>query len=132
MPKSRAVSKMPRSRKTLNVTNLSIRLASFSTSAGTPNGRILVSNKLLFVQFRFHRSSTEQSIPKARFDLALALFGSGRAESAIEELLQLVRLDRDWNEQAARNQLVKIFDAMGPTNPLTTSSRRQLSSILFS
>jgi putative thioredoxin len=69
---------------------------------------------------------------QARFDLALALFGNGRAEAAIDELLQLVRLDRDWNEQAARNQLVKIFDALGPTNPLTTSSRRRLSSILFS
>ncbi len=78
------------------------------------------------------RAAANPEDQQARFDFALALFGNGRAESAIEELLQLVRLDRDWNEQAARNQLVKIFDAMGPTNPLTTSSRRQLSSILFS
>jgi putative thioredoxin len=78
------------------------------------------------------RAAANPEDRQARFDLALALFGNGRAEAAIDELLQLVRLDRDWNEQAARNQLVKIFDALGPTNPLTTSSRRRLSSILFS
>jgi putative thioredoxin len=78
------------------------------------------------------RATASPEDRQARFDLALALFGNGRAEAAIDELLQLVRLDRDWNEQAARNQLVKIFDALGPTNPLTTSSRRRLSSILFS
>ena len=78
------------------------------------------------------RAAANPEDRQARFDLALALFGDGRAETAIDELLELVRLDRDWNEQAARNQLVKIFDALGPTNPLTTSSRRRLSSILFS
>jgi putative thioredoxin len=78
------------------------------------------------------RAAASPEDRQARFDLALALFGNGRAEAAIDELLQLVRLDRDWDEQAARNQLVKIFDALGPTNPLTTSSRRRLSSILFS
>ncbi len=78
------------------------------------------------------RAAANPEDRQARFDLALALFGNGRAEAAIDELLQLVRLDRDWDGQAARNQLVKIFDALGPTNPLTTSSRRRLSSILFS
>jgi putative thioredoxin len=78
------------------------------------------------------RAAASPEDRQARFDLALALFGNGRAEAAIDELLRLVRLDRDWDEQAARNQLVKIFDALGPTNPLTTSSRRRLSSILFS
>jgi putative thioredoxin len=78
------------------------------------------------------RAAASPEDRQARFDLALALFGNGRAEAAIDELLQLVRLDRDWDEHAARNQLVKIFDALGPTNPLTTSSRRRLSSILFS
>ena len=78
------------------------------------------------------RAAANPEDRQARFDLALALFGKGRAEAAIDELLQLVRLDRDWNDQAARNQLIKIFDALGPTNPLTVSSRRRLSSILFS
>ena len=44
----------------------------------------------------------------------------------------LIRRDREWNEQAARKQLLKFFEAMGPTDPLTVSARRRLSSILFS
>ncbi|MGF1641291.1 MAG: thioredoxin [Rhodospirillales bacterium] len=69
---------------------------------------------------------------QARFDLAMALFGKGRTEAAVDALLDLVRLDRQWNDHAARTQLLKIFDALGPTNPLTARARRRLSSILFS
>jgi putative thioredoxin len=68
---------------------------------------------------------------EARLELASALFGAGEREEAIEELLELVRRDREWNEQAGRRQLVKFFEAMGPTDPLTVSARRRLSSILF-
>ena len=68
----------------------------------------------------------------ARFELATALFGSGDREAAIDELLSLFKRDREWNEQAARKQLVKFFEAMGPTDPLTLSGRRRLSSIMFS
>jgi putative thioredoxin len=68
----------------------------------------------------------------ARFELATALFGSGDREAAIDELLTLFRRDREWNEQAARKQLVKFFEAMGATDPLTLSSRRRLSSLMFS
>ena len=69
---------------------------------------------------------------EARFELATALFGSGEREAAIDELLMLFKRDRDWNEQAARKQLVKFFEVMGPTNPLTLSGRRRLSSVMFS
>ncbi|MBV9523841.1 MAG: thioredoxin [Alphaproteobacteria bacterium] len=68
----------------------------------------------------------------ARFDLASALFASGEREQAIDELLEIVRRARAWNEEAARKQLVKFFEAMGPTDPLTLSARRRLSSLLFS
>ena len=68
----------------------------------------------------------------ARLELASALFASGKREDAIEHLLTLVRKDRAWNEEAARKQLVKFFEAMGPTDPLTVAARRRLSSILFS
>ena len=51
---------------------------------------------------------------------------------AVEELLELFRRDRAWNEDAARKQLVKLFEAFGPTHPLTVSGRRRLSSLLFS
>jgi putative thioredoxin len=69
---------------------------------------------------------------EARLELATALFGAGEREAAIDELLTLFKRDREWNEQAARKQLVKFFEAMGPTDPLTVSSRRRLSSLMFS
>ena len=69
---------------------------------------------------------------EARFELATALFGAGQREEAIDELLTLFKRDRNWDEQAARRQLVKFFEAMGPTDPLTLSARRRLSSLMFS
>jgi putative thioredoxin len=69
---------------------------------------------------------------EARFELATALFGAGQREEGIDELLTLYRRDRAWNEEAARKQLVKFFEVMGPTDPLTLSSRRRLSSLMFS
>jgi putative thioredoxin len=69
---------------------------------------------------------------EARIELATALFGSGEREAAIDELLTLFKRDREWNEQAARKQLLKFFEVMGPTDPLTSSGRRRLSSAMFS
>ncbi len=69
---------------------------------------------------------------EARLELATALFGSGDREAAIDQLLTLFKRDREWNEQAARKQLVKFFEAMGGTDPLTLSGRRRLSSLMFS
>ena len=69
---------------------------------------------------------------EARFELAPALFGNDEREAAIDELLTLFKRDREWNEQAARKQLVKFFEVMGPTDPQTLSGRRRLSSLMFS
>ena len=69
---------------------------------------------------------------QARYDLAMAQYGGGDAEAAVETLNELVRRDRNWNEEAARTQLVKIFDALGGAHPVTVAGRRGLSSILFS
>jgi putative thioredoxin len=69
---------------------------------------------------------------QARLDLAMARFGAGEREKAVEDLLAMVKADRAWNEQAARKQLVKFFEAFGPADPLTVSGRRRLSAILFS
>jgi putative thioredoxin len=69
---------------------------------------------------------------QARIDLAGALFASGEREQAIDELLDLVKRDREWNEQAARKQLLKFFEAIGLSDPLTVATRKRLSSILFS
>jgi putative thioredoxin len=69
---------------------------------------------------------------EARFALAQALFAGGDKEGGVDHLLEIIRLNRAWNEEAARKELVKFFEAMGPTDPLTLASRRRLSSILFS
>ena len=69
---------------------------------------------------------------QARFDLALAYYATGRAEDAIDHLLTIVQNNRAWNEDAARKQLIEIFDALGASDPLVNSSRRRLSTILFS
>jgi len=68
----------------------------------------------------------------ARYKLALALYANGDAEAATEELLEIIRQDRNWNEDAARIELLKLFEVLGTTNPVTISGRRKLSSILFS
>ena len=68
---------------------------------------------------------------QARFDYAQALFAGGQAAEAIEQLLELFRRDRDWNEGAARTQLFTIFDALKPTDPLVQKGRRRLSSLIF-
>lgn len=79
-----------------------------------------------------HKVAADPEDRQARFDLALAHLARGNSEKAIETLLDLLRLDRTWDDEAARKQLLKIFDALGATHPLTLSARRRLSSILFS
>jgi putative thioredoxin len=69
---------------------------------------------------------------QARFDLANAFYAAGKNEEAIDQLLEIIMSDKAWNDEAAREQLVKIFDALGFTHELTVSGRRRLSSILFS
>ncbi len=78
------------------------------------------------------RLETDPNDHQARFDLALALDAKNDREGAIRELLELVRRDRKWNDEAARKHLVTFFEAMGPTDPRTVAARRHLSSILFS
>ena len=68
---------------------------------------------------------------QARFDLALALNAKGDRDGALEELLTLVARNRAWNDDAARKQLVQLFDAWGVSDPATLSGRQRLSSLLF-
>ena len=68
---------------------------------------------------------------QARFDLALALNARGRREEAIDALIDIVRRERTWNDEAARKQLVQFFEAWGPTDDMTVLGRRRLSSVLF-
>jgi putative thioredoxin len=69
---------------------------------------------------------------QSRYDLAVSLAGAGRREEALDHLLTIVRKKRDWNDEAARKQLVKFFEAWGPKDELTLQGRRKLSSLLFS
>jgi putative thioredoxin len=69
---------------------------------------------------------------QARLDLALALAARGDKVAALDHLLELFRRDRNWNDQAARKQLVKLFDAWGPKDPNTIEGRKRLSSLMFS
>lgn len=68
---------------------------------------------------------------QARYDLAVALAAADRKSEALEQLLELFRLDRQWNDEAARKQLLQLFDAWGPKEPLVAEGRRRLSSLLF-
>jgi putative thioredoxin len=69
---------------------------------------------------------------QARFDLAIALNAKGKREEAANQLLEVVKRDRKWNEDAARKQLVQFFEAWGPTDEATVAGRKRLSSLLFS
>ena len=68
----------------------------------------------------------------ARFELANGLAAQGRMEEAVDHLLHIVRTDRSWQDDGARKQLLKIFEAAGPTSEVAKSGRRRLSALLFS
>ena len=68
---------------------------------------------------------------QARFDLAVALNGKNKRKEAVDNLIEIVRRDRKWNDDGARKQLVQFFEAWGPTDEATVDGRKRLSSILF-
>ncbi len=68
---------------------------------------------------------------QARFELAQALHASGDVAEAVDELLELFRRDREWNDGAAKAQLFTIFDALKPQDPIALNGRRKLSSMIF-
>ena len=68
----------------------------------------------------------------ARLELAKALAGQGQLDEAVDQLLAIIEADREWNEGAARAQLLKVFEAAGPASETARRGRRRLSSILFS
>lgn len=68
---------------------------------------------------------------QARFDLALALHAGGDVQQAVDQLLEIFRSDRDWNDGAAKTQLFTIFDALKPNDPVVLNGRRKLSSMIF-
>jgi len=69
---------------------------------------------------------------EARLELAKALAGTGRLQEAADHLLTIIARDRTWNDDAARKQLLTVFEAAGPTSEVAKQGRRKLSTILFS
>ncbi len=78
------------------------------------------------------RLAADPNDHQARFDLATALLANRDREGAVDELLELFRRDREWNEGAAKEQLIKVFDTLGPKDPVALKGRRRLSSMIFS
>ena len=77
------------------------------------------------------RLAADPADHQARYDLATALNADGQREAAAEALLEIIRRDRAWNEDAARLQLLKFFEAWGFDDPATMAARRKLSALLF-
>jgi putative thioredoxin len=77
------------------------------------------------------RVAADPADHQARLDLAQALHAEGKVQEAVDELLELFRRDREWNEGAAKTQLLTIFDALKPTDPIVQRGRRRLSSMIF-
>lgn len=73
----------------------------------------------------------EPGNPQIMFDLATALHAEGKVEEAVDMLLDLFKLDREWNEGAAKAQLLTIFGALKPQDPIVLKGRRRLSSMIF-
>ena len=78
------------------------------------------------------RVAADANDHQARFDLATAHAGAGRRADAVDQLLEIIAREPGWNDEAARKQLVTLFDAYGPTDEVTRDGRRRLSSLLFS
>jgi len=77
------------------------------------------------------RLAANPSDHQARYDLSLAQAAGGDFKGAVDSLLAIVTADREWNDQAARKQLLTVFEAAGPASDVARDGRRRLSSILF-
>ena len=77
------------------------------------------------------RIAADPADHQARIDLANALFAGGQRDAAADQLLAAIAADREWNEGAARAQLLKLIEAVGFGDPWSVGIRRKLSQILF-
>jgi len=77
------------------------------------------------------RLAANENDHEARFDLGMALYGAGQVEEGLMELLTIVKRDRTWNEDAARLQMLKIFEAVGLSDPVVIKIRKKLTTVMF-
>ena len=96
--------------------------AQLALSSGAPVGEAVALEA---------RVKADPADHQARHDLSLAQAASGDLKGAVDSLLAIVQADREWNEQAARKQLLTVFEAAGATSEVARDGRRRLSSILF-
>ena len=75
--------------------------------------------------------AADENDHQTRFDLAVALNAADENEQAVDQLLELFRRDREWNDGAAKAQLFTIFDALKANDPVVLNGRRKLSSMIF-
>lgn len=100
-----------------------LELAQAAAEAGAASGGIAGLEQ---------RIAADPADHQARFDLALAHFAANNRDAATDQLIEILRRKRDWNEGAARVQLLKMFEAWGSEAPATLEGRQRLSSVLFS
>jgi putative thioredoxin len=77
------------------------------------------------------RLAADPADHQARYDLATALNAMDQREAAADALLEIIRRNRAWNDEAARMQLLKFFESWGFDDPVTMAARRKLSTVLF-
>ncbi len=77
------------------------------------------------------KAAADPKNAEARYAYAMALYAAGSREDGVNELLEIVRTNRKWNDDQARKELVNIFEALGHADPLTIDARKRLSSLLF-
>jgi putative thioredoxin len=78
------------------------------------------------------KAAADPKDSQTRLDLALAYWAGGQRQEAVDELLAMIKADRKWNDEAARKELLKLFEALGFTDPIAVDGRKRLSTILFS
>ncbi|MBB4212522.1 thioredoxin [Rhodothalassium salexigens DSM 2132] len=113
-----AVPEAERAKPPFSQVQAALDLAAQATAAGDPQA----------LKARIEKDPDDLA---ARYDLALALAAAGDRAGAGDQLLEILRRDRSWNDDAARKQLVTLFEAAGPTDSFTLEYRRALSSLLF-
>ena len=112
--------------KTEDLENKSVIAAKSSLALAQKSAKV---GDLSTMESRVQQSPDDHA---ARFDFALALHGANRKSDAVAQLLEIVRRDPKWKEQAARKQLVELFEAYGNSDIVTIEGRKKLSALLFS
>jgi putative thioredoxin len=111
----------PEQQKHARIKGLAL-IAELSAAAGALEGEAALEAKI----------AADPKNLQARYDLALKKIAAADLGGAVDALVELTRRNREWQEQKARKLLLELFDAMGPSHPLTGAGRRKLSSVLFS